>query len=283
MSEIKKESMCRNCSSVEHKTSKCREPIQSFGIILINSHKNILYVKRRDTLAFMLFVKGFYTPSDTKKLKIIVQNMTLREKEFIYLYKFNELWNYIWSGHFSNTVSHESDEYKLSKKKFIVVSESGALDKIKKDRVMWKCAEWGFPKGRKKISETGLNAAKRELLEETGYRSEEYTLKGTNIEYIENIIGMDSRHYVLNFYVAYLNCNRKAKLPRSREIGEMKWLSIRSALSRTRFNLFNRRSNLQVLNFIENKELNPLNICIRDVTYLGKELFASEFYESIVK
>lgn len=85
---------------------------------------------------------------------------------------------------------------------------------------------WGFPKGHREQSEKGIEAARRELKEETGLtaRLDEtatfeqryiFTFKGTTI------------HKKVTYYLGYVR-EKKLKLEES-ELAGAKWCSLRSA------------------------------------------------------
>ena len=58
------EKYCNNCGNKGHYYRNCRHPILSYGIILYKENKdnqiNIVMVERKDTLAYIEFLRGKY-------------------------------------------------------------------------------------------------------------------------------------------------------------------------------------------------------------------------------
>lgn len=86
---------------------------------------------------------------------------------------------------------------------------------------------WGFPKGHKHLKETDLQAATRELSEETGI---------TNLQIIENLYFLESYdikklgiriHKTVKFFPAFVN-STKVKID-NREVSHFLWVNYKEA------------------------------------------------------
>ena len=160
--------ICRNCGINGHLYKDCLHPIMSFGIIcykIENGEIKYIMIQRKDSLAFMEFVRGKYIQSDINYIKQLIDYMTENEKEMILQDSFDTIWNYTWCQSSQNIFKH-TKEYIESKSKFdYVISNNNFVNVIKSSKV--KCSyleqEWGFPKGRKKIRENDVDCAVREL------------------------------------------------------------------------------------------------------------------------
>lgn len=100
-------------------------------------------------------------------------------------------------------------------------------------------SEWGFPKGHIEKGETEIEAAKREIFEETGIKlnnddfdktfrfSDTYKIKGTLPSTKGKIIDKTSVYYL----AGVKNSRDNKKLFANEEIGEMKWMSFEEAVN----------------------------------------------------
>ena len=99
-------------------------------------------------------------------------------------------------------------------------------------------SEWGFPKGHIENGETEKEAAKREILEETGIKLDEkdfvsnfcftdtYKIKGTLPSTKGRIIDKKVVYYLGIVKSDYVDLTKE----QDEEIGEMKWMSFEEAL-----------------------------------------------------
>jgi tRNA nucleotidyltransferase (CCA-adding enzyme) len=87
-------------------------------------------------------------------------------------------------------------------------------------------AYWGFPKGHRERGERNLDAARRELKEETGLSARIDTRR----EFIQRYIfthGDTTIHKKVTYYVGYVKDKRLAL--EAKELKDAKWCSFRSA------------------------------------------------------
>ena len=90
---------CRNCGINGHLYKDCIHPIMSFGIIcykIENNNVKFLMIQRKDSLAFMEFIRGKYNINNREYVNEVIMNMTKNEKTLLKNNKFKEIWNYDW-------------------------------------------------------------------------------------------------------------------------------------------------------------------------------------------
>ena len=130
---------CNNCGKHGHTQHECVLPIISIGIILfriINNEIQYLLIRRKETFGYCDYVKNKSKNYNRTFLKNVIDEMTIKEKEYI-------------KSKFTDTLTQE----------LIDTSET-----------CWLEPEWGFPKGRRNNGEKDLDCGLREFQEETGYR-----------------------------------------------------------------------------------------------------------------
>lgn len=130
---IKKINPCLNCGKNGHEQRQCRDPIKSWGIILIKfdsqlTHKNtnikkyenlngirlynkedlikaseimenikFLLVRRKHSLGFSEFIRGKYVVGNINGIRGLFNQMVPEELDLIRANTFDQLWNYFWN------------------------------------------------------------------------------------------------------------------------------------------------------------------------------------------
>ena len=156
MDKQKKNIHCTNCNRQNHEYKDCREPITSWGIILVNlSHvtniKNLehseinlrskifniypqnykelenlsnymnnirfLLVQRRHSIGFMDFVRGKYKLDNIDQINSLFLHMNQTEIEMIKTKTYDELWNEIWNNDMIR-INNLKKEYIFAKLQF---------------------------------------------------------------------------------------------------------------------------------------------------------------------
>lgn len=178
-----------------------RRKICSYGIIaytIINNEIKYLLTQRRDSIAYIEYIKNNISDEELPKY---INLMTLEEKHRIlgFLSNFNAIWKDLWINHRSKMFINE---YESCKKAFENNTKK-YMNLFKDDNVGKKENDWGFPKGRKHMSETEIECAKREFVEETCIPLNFLSVNDNN-QYIENYIGSDNKNYTTILYVGYL-------------------------------------------------------------------------------
>lgn len=172
--------ICINCSKKGHAFKDCDYPITSYGIIgykRINNDIKYVLVQRKDTMGYIDFVRGRFNSKFKKEYvyKVLVQEMTLEEKQILLRLSFDEIWDRMWMNKKSRIYKNE---YENAKKKFNSIDVQ-AMIKDSFGETKWTSTEFSIPKGRRNNSEHYLECALREFSEETG-------IKKTDIKRIIN-------------------------------------------------------------------------------------------------
>jgi 8-oxo-dGTP pyrophosphatase MutT (NUDIX family) len=260
---IKKPYTCSNCGSVGHSLRVCQEPIMSFGIIafrvvdqkghlestLCSEREDylgmaragkiqFLLIQRKDSLAFVEFVRGKYTLEDPTYLRVLFENMTIKEREYLLkCNNFDDLWQSVWGEIPTKTHKHD---YENSKTKYgqlrtgDMISIEGLIADTKSEHLE---PEWGFPKGRRNPGEEDIQTAVRECWEETGLTRNQLTIIKNLCPLEETFFGSNRVHYCHKYYMAYCRSDQRVSLDTSnphmrREIGDVGWFSLEEALER---------------------------------------------------
>lgn len=248
---------CTNCGLSGHVFRNCLSPVTSYGIIAVrymndiantslfsknttlnngNDSIQFLLIQRKDSLAFVEFIRGKYNPYEEEYLGRLLRGMTNTEQENTLSKSFEELWNSVW-GESSGIKSHKND-YDTSEKKFSIIKDR-LPELIKNNPTKWSEPEWGFPKGRRNPHETDLNCAIREFQEETGLRRQDFTVIQNTLPISETFFGSNQVHYCHKYYIAV--CNKSVEVEMNmnnphmaREIGAIQWCYLDDAISKIR-------------------------------------------------
>jgi 8-oxo-dGTP pyrophosphatase MutT (NUDIX family) len=201
-----------------------------------------LLVRRKNTLGYIEFMRGRYDISDVDTLISLFEQMTEDEIGGLLNNNFKDLWDDLWKSseneHPPNLQNLYKNEYEQSKKKFnllkTIEKHPNLLFYTKYIKPKYNNPEWGFPKGRRDNVERNIECAKRELYEETGYRSVDYYLLKKLTPLQEVLLGTNYIEYKHIYYTGIINSN---KIPiidemdtKTREIGKISWVSYKEAL-----------------------------------------------------
>jgi len=248
---------CTNCGLSGHVFRNCLSPVTSYGIIAVrylnnanetslfskssiinngNSSLQFLLIQRKDSLAYVVFIRGKYNPYEEEYICKLFQGMTEKEQHNILTNTFDELWQNVW-GETSVVKSHKND-YDSSIKKYSLIKDK-IPQFIEENKSKWNEPEWGFPKGRRNPHETDLNCAIREFQEETGLKRQEFTVIQNTHPISETFFGSNQVHYCHKYYIAI--CNKSIEVQMNidnphmaREIGNIQWCSLDEAISKIR-------------------------------------------------
>lgn len=218
----KKKVYCCNCGKLGHILKTCLEPIISLGIILcardMNNQLRFLMIRRKFSLGFMDFVMGKYSIHNIDYISRIFNEMTINEKIRILNDDFDTLWYSIDYNTFDFDKILDEElrkkiiyEYNLAKKKFNLFKK-GFINKynhytnlsyvIYNSKYNWIEPEWEFPKGKRKMNESNLDAALREFHEETNFPIENMDIIIREIPFVEKYYGSNMKKYKHIYYVA---------------------------------------------------------------------------------
>jgi ADP-ribose pyrophosphatase YjhB (NUDIX family) len=156
---------CTNCNKHNHEYKECKEPITSWGIILIDfSHLNInnlnhndinlkkhiyninlqnkndieniskymnnikfLLIQRRHSIGFMDFIRGKYKIDNIEQINNLFQYMHQNEINLIKTMSFEELWNEIWNND-EHKINSIKKDFIMAKEKFMELKTNTKLD-----------------------------------------------------------------------------------------------------------------------------------------------------------
>lgn len=224
---------CNNCGERGHVFRTCTYPIISCGLMLIRGKKEplslpldpkdveVLMVRRKDSIAYMEFLRGKYDMSNSAYIHTLIQNMTREEQRRIVEQPFNTLWALLWG----NGRDLHSQEFLDSKDKFEAL-DRGRL--VYEYRSNYDEPEWGFPKGRRMRKETDVDCAVREFFEETNIPRDAYTLC-RNLQFTETFQGTNGVMYKHIYFIGLLSDSNLIDLEQKltpiqrREISQVNW------------------------------------------------------------
>ena len=201
---------CTNCGKVGHNYKNCKNPIISYGIMLFKYEEDmfkLLMVQRKDSIAYIEFIRGKYSISNTTKLFNLLENMTKNEFYNILNFEFDYLWNKLWSSNIDkSSVKKFEKEYSSSFKKFnIIKSKSNSIniyDFMSVLNISYNDTEWGIPKGRRNLNELDIEVANREFQEETNLTSNDYCILNAISPLRERFLGTNKLKYDHIYYIA---------------------------------------------------------------------------------
>lgn len=236
---------CINCSKSGHTFRDCVEPVTSFGVIafkFINDIPHYLLICRRDSLAFVEFMRGKYTLDNRSYIQLLMNNMTIDERVRLQTQSFDVLWNNVWNG--QNTRQYRN-EYEAAQRTFETLKHTGDIygrlmsKYIDDTHTVWTEPEWGFPKGRRgNTRESELKCALREFTEETGIPNKVlHVLQESS--FIEEYTGTNGIRYKQVYMLAGCKPNIHATVQpnnhiMNREVGNIGWFTYEFAHARIR-------------------------------------------------
>ena len=235
---------CNNCGEKGHVFKACKHPIISCGILLIRGPFEplklpsdprgigVFMVKRKDSMAYMEFIRGKYDVANPAYIGILLKNMTQYEHSQIEKEEFDTLWTRLW-GIGRDT---RSAEFELSKERYNAINRK---ELIKANPTQYLEPEWGVPKGRRMKGESDLECAVREFEEETNIEESAYIIHDSLV-LSETFKGTNNVEYRHTYFVATLKSSSLINIKQSltstqrREISEVAWKSISECKVMTR-------------------------------------------------
>ena len=235
--------MCRNCGCTGHLYKDCQEPIMSFGLVCFRrmpTGVEYLMIQRKDSLAFMEFIRGKYDAMDHAYVSRLIENMTNYERDYLRTYTFPMLWNYVW---YQTFLPKQTQEYYESKDKFEDLARTKVLDRLLHEApVVYDEPEWGFPKGRRRLKEKDVDCAVREFCEETGLQKDDVRVYQDYPAFEEVFYGTNNVRYRHVYYIAELKrSHHKKMMPvdpdnihQLREVRQIQWFDAEEVLDHIR-------------------------------------------------
>jgi hypothetical protein len=231
-------------------------PIISYGVIVytINDEKDVLYLicRRKHSFGYMDFMKGKYSVTHHKQLEILIDEMTVDEKQKAVCLSFHEQWRLLWN--YNNIGEFANNKYFLKAFDQYQRVQSEVERIISQSTTSWKECEWEFPKGRLNPNESHLDCSLREFTEETGISSDDVNVIENLQPFQEKFIGSNKKRYIYKYYLAYMSpqtyklCNMS--LYQRNEISQMEWLSLDMCIDKIRSTSLEKIGLLQNINAI---------------------------------
>lgn len=211
---------------------------QSYGMILYSDQfleTRFLIIQRRNTYEFEDLIRGKW--NSYGDLKNLVESLSEKEKKKMLKYDYSKLWNDVFFNYENTKVGNMV--YQLAYKKY-QQKEKMIKNLIESSGLSNKTSPWGFPKGRKEITDkTSRDTAIRELSEETTIDISDLIFLDHVRPIIELYIGKDGNEYKNTYYIAKAEILevKKKKINKdgikrnliSDEVNDMKWISYKDA------------------------------------------------------
>lgn len=238
---------CYNCGKKGHIYSACTFPVMSYGGILyrlIDNEPKYLLVQRTYTPDFKEIIRGKFDLENTDYLKKLIHKLTLQEIDYIFNYPHHILYKNIQRY---CKVKKNPKKYRQAKENYVKLKhgyqqKNGNFIKfgqlVRGDNPNYFIEpDWGFPKGRRnyKGNESDLICAQREIKEETGIASHQYTTRSdyyvTEVYHGTNLIKYAHRYYVGEVQMDQLCYIDPFNKHQAGEIRKLGWFGIHEALA----------------------------------------------------
>jgi 8-oxo-dGTP pyrophosphatase MutT (NUDIX family) len=238
---------CVNCKKRGHSFRDCKEPTSSYGIAAIRYapygdaiEPYYLLIRRRDSLAYVDFLRGKYDMSNRAYIETLLNQMTQSELQRLLTRPFDELWTALWNA--QNTRQFRL-EYENAKRTFDTIRNTGDISGktlaryIAEVTTRWDEPEWGLPKGRRSPHETEIACALREFSEETGIPTKDVRIREGQVPEVEEYMGTNGIRYRHSYYIA--DCETDASVNvgnrvQTREVGDIGWFTFGEAYLKIR-------------------------------------------------
>jgi ADP-ribose pyrophosphatase YjhB (NUDIX family) len=218
---------CCNCNGIGHIYKTCNHPVISYGIICYvkmsdenGTYPMYLMVQRKDSLAYVEFIRGKYDLSNKTYIEKMFRNMTLEECMRLQEKDFDVLWKEMWRKDKGEKNRNFTREYNLASEKFdffkrgylmqcdrkhdpniIFFNMNNVINDISPKYLE---TEWGFPKGRRNMNEYDSACALREFREESGIDTKHIEIIYNNKPIEEVFQGTNRTRYKHVYFLAKL-------------------------------------------------------------------------------
>jgi hypothetical protein len=219
----------------------------------------LLFIQRRNSIAFIEFMRGKYDENNIAELTNLFQNMINYEVIEIKNKNFDDLWSELWDNNNIRNKYHNL-EYNKSKQKFYNLKIKNLID-FDNIKCLYDFNEWGFPKGRRENNESNYDCALREFNEETQINSDHFKLLNEKLIIRENLVGTNGFDYAHNYFISiFNNFNVINVLERkyNNEIGKISFFDIETAINLIRPNHKERILIIKILDYLINNFISSL-------------------------
>ena len=278
--------VCANCGGYGHGYRNCNHPVISYGVICYRFcydpdtntvSPRYLMIQRKDSLCYVEFIRGKYDLQNKDYVMKLFENMTDMERQKIKDQNFETLWNEMWcrrDGDKSECTRNFNKEMRESTEKFNILKKGFYIKLANSDETImfnleyilsntsprYSDTEWGFPKGRRNISENDMSCALREFAEETGIPHKSIRICN-DIKPIEEVFLGSNRirykHvYYIGKYISYSLDNgtqtpslfNPANKVQNKEVKDVQWFTYQEAFDLIREHNVERKEILKRLN-----------------------------------
>ena len=165
-------------------------------------------LRRKDSFGYIDFIRGKYSANNLAQLNILINEMSIEEKQRILTTSFDLLWSELWG---ESDIQYKPEEYS-SKKKFESIKEGLFIndklvtlkDIVESSQTNWIETEWEFPKGRRNQKEKDLECSLREFEEETGISKNDISIIENVLPFEEMFIGSNHKSYKHKYFLAFM-------------------------------------------------------------------------------
>ena len=266
---------CNNCGNLGHLLIKCKFPIISYGIISyrINNEglNEYLMMCRKHTLGYMDFIRG-KTPINNRIYYInMFSQMTVNEKNELRLLcnmnslEINNIANPMYSKSikekiiqlndgvlytseimYPSEINNETNAIFLQKMNSHKIDNNNNTKYTMKTLIdesdlygQWIEPEWGFPKGRRNLTESDYVCATREFQEETGLELSLFENVRNIMPFEEMFYGSNNKLYKHKYFIMKAtNYDHTITADysnyQSSEVSKIQWLSYNDCLLKIR-------------------------------------------------
>jgi len=215
-----------------------------------------LMICRSNTFGYIDFIKGNYSLNNLQHIQVLINEMTVSEKNDILTLSFEELYRRLTKPS-KQHINVRNDE---SKKKFESlyngVNIGGEIISLQKmidgSDSQWINNEWEFPKGRKNYKEKDLDCAKREFQEETGISSAKLHIINNVMPFEETFVGSNQKCYKNVYYLGIIDTDVELTNYQETEVSIMEWKTFNGCIESIRdYNIEKSSLLTNVHNFIQ--------------------------------
>jgi len=230
----------------------------SFGICavkFVQEKPMYLMIRRRDSLAYVEFLRGKYKMDAADYIQLLINGMTLEERQRLLSMSFDKLWETLWNN--QNTRQFRT-ECEIARRTFEALKNTGDYygkllsTYVSQAASQWNEPEWGFPKGRRALHETELGCALREFNEETGLSQKCVHILKDEASRVEEYMGTNGIPYKQVYFLGICSSENDAihqphNRVMNREVGAIGWFSYEEAVVKIRHTNTEKRAMLTAL------------------------------------
>jgi len=264
---------CANCGALGHMYRSCNQPIISYGVICFKIENGVpkyLMVQRKDSLAYVEFVRGKYNLNVRDYILELLALMTETERINIVTKPFDVIWQEMWckkicdeNKNFGKEFKEANDKFTTLKKGYYIKGNNDELEFFSLQHAYrtttpkFEETEWGFPKGRRNINEDDISCALREFKEETGVSPKHLHLCTNYIKPFDEVFsGSNKVRYKHVYYIARLTTDFKSfavnpnNKQQCKEIRNIEWFTYEEAQTKLRDYNIERKELLKRINHV---------------------------------